>query len=463
MTALQDVIDQRLPRDAEDDAKERLGKRQANAAVALLRMGRPESAWPVLMHSPDPRARSYLIHRLGPLGADARAVVQRMSQEPDVTIRRALVLSLGELGEEALSPDERDAVMKQLQELYQTADDPGLHGAVEWLLRQWRQDRWLQRENAAWASDHRLRDQKLDHVHKELAKKNEKARPQWYVNGQGQTMVVLPGPVDFMMGSPSAEAGRDDDEGQHEKRIGRTFALAAHAVTLKQFRRLFPTFSHQGMNKMPDPTCPILGVLWHEAAQYCNWLSQQEGLPEDQWCYEKDPEGPMPKIELGQGQNWMKMKVNYLGLSGYRLPTEAEMEYACRAETETARYYGETEELLKKYAWYLNNSSERTWPVGSLKPNDYGLFDMHGNIWCWCQDPRPGKYPEARGEQALDDKEEGNLAVRSAVMRGIRGGGYFLQASFVRSANRDWTIPAVRFDRVGVRPARTIPLDADRD
>ncbi len=75
------------------------------------------------------------------------------------------------------------------------------------------------------------------------------------------------------------------------------------------------------------------------------------------------------------------MKENYLSLTGYRLPTEAEMEYACRAGAVTSRYYGETEELLAKYGWYLQNSKERTWPVGSKKPNDLGLFDMHGNVY----------------------------------------------------------------------------------
>ena len=95
-------IDKKLPPDmpSSDERRDKLAKRQANAAVALLRMNQPAKVWPLLKHGPDPRVRSYLIHRLGPLGADAGAILKQLDEEPDVTIRRALLLSLGEYGEE---------------------------------------------------------------------------------------------------------------------------------------------------------------------------------------------------------------------------------------------------------------------------------------------------------------------------------------------------------------------------
>jgi formylglycine-generating enzyme required for sulfatase activity len=77
---------------------------------------------------------------------------------------------------------------------------------------------------------------------------------------------------------------------------------------------------------------------------------------------------------------------DWLSRRGYRLPTEAEWEYASRAGTVTSYYFGESRELLGRYAWYLDNSEERSWPVGSLLPNALGLFDMHGNVFNWCQD-----------------------------------------------------------------------------
>ena len=367
-----------------EEAKEKLAKRQANAAVALLRMHQPAKVWPLLKHSPDPRVRSYLIHRLGPLGADAGAILTQLDSESDITIRRALILSLGEYGEKELSLENRQALLPRLQAMYRTATDPGLHAAAEWLLRTWKQEAWLKQVNEEWAKDKEQREKRLDGIKQTLAKDKEKTPPQWYVNGQGQMMVVIPGPVEFVMGSPPTEAGRHDDEIQHKKRIGRTFALAAKPVTVEQFRR-FEKGSAPAAVYTHTAEFPVVGISWYMAAKYCNWLSKEEGIPEDQWCYEiKGDE--------------IKLKSNYLSLTGYRLPTESEMEYATRAGAVTSGYYGETDELLPKYAWYNKNSQEKTWPVGSLKPNDLGLFDVQGNVFTWCQESfKP--YPSVKGDE----------------------------------------------------------------
>jgi len=426
---------------AGDDGKEKLAKRQANAAVALLRMGQPEKVWPLLKHSPDPRVRSYLIHQLGPMGADAAAIIKRLDEEPDLTIRRALILSLGEYGDKELA-EARQALLPKLQSIYRTDPDPGLHGAAEWLLRHWKEEPWLKQVNEEWAKDKEQRDKRIENIQELVKKDKEKTPPQWYVNGQGQTMVVIPGPVEFLMGSPLTEQDRRSSETQHKKKIGRTFALAATAVTKEQWLRFSPKFSHTEMKRYPEPTCPIGGVTWYEAARYCNWLSQQEGIPEEEWCYEIK----------GTAPNYVGsvLKANYLSLSGYRLPTEAEMEYATRAGALTARYYGETEELLGKYAWYLKNSQERTWPVGSLKPNDLGLFDVQGNVYTWCQE----SYQKST---AKEDKED-DLSVMSTKSRVLRGGSFLNFASYVRSSDRYNGVPTSRDVNVGFRPSRTLPL-----
>jgi formylglycine-generating enzyme required for sulfatase activity len=178
------------------------------------------------------------------------------------------------------------------------------------------------------------------------------------------------------------------------------------------------------------------------AAAYCNWLSEQEGIPKEQWCYERNKEG-----KFAEG---MKLAPDYLKRTGYRLPTEAEWEYACRAGAVTSRYYGESEELLGKYGWYVSNADNRSWPVGSKKPNDLGLFDMHGNVWMWCQD-RMKDY--GLGQGVIDDNEDSLLV--DARERVLRGGAIVVRASLVRSACRYGFVPSSVGFYVGFRPART--------
>jgi eukaryotic-like serine/threonine-protein kinase len=491
-------IDKKLPPDlpSADARREKLAKRQANAGVALLRMNQPERVWPLLQRTPpdDPRVRSYLIHRLSPLGADAGALIRRLEEEPNVTIRRALLLSLGEFSEEELSPAARSALVPDLQALYRTETDPGLHAAADWLLRQWKQENWLKQANGQWAKDRQGRDKRLEGIGQLVQKDADRTPPQWYVNSQGQTMVVIPGPVEFLMGSPPTEEGREAVELQHPRRIGRTYAVAAKAVTVREFRqfveesKLEAWFEARGqaaplMKRYgPDENGPAILVDWYRAAEYCNWLSRQDGIPEDQWCYETNAAkqlqekasvlgsllGPHDPLARAAGTSYFyflldrrpqvtALRNGYLGLGAYRLPTEAEMEYACRARAVTSRYYGETEDLLANYGWYQNNSQERTWPVGWKKPNDLGLFDIHGNVYNWCQEEYQSDYAGSKGGKRLEDKED-RLEIVSTSERVVRGGSFLYRASYLRCAYRDRGAPTNRGHVVGFRPARTLPL-----
>ena len=195
------------------------------------------------------------------------------------------------------------------------------------------------------------------------------------------------------------------------------------------------------MRRCPEPNCPILGVSWYEAVAYCNWLSEQEGLAADQWCY-------VPNAS-GQFAEGMKLAPDWLERTGYRLPTEAEWEYACRAGAGTSYSYGQARELLGRYAWYDENSSERSWPVGQLRPNGLGLYDMHGNVFEWCQDWY--KSYGISGIQADDGATAGGVGSD----RVYRGGSWNDGAGLCRSAIRYWGAPEDRGFSLGFRVARS--------
>ena len=150
----------------------------------------------------------------------------------------------------------------------------------------------------------------------------------------------------------------------------------------------------------------------------------------------------------------MTMAANYLQRTGYRLPTEAEWEYACRAGADTGYSFGESADLLEKYGWFDKNSLSKSHPVGLLKSNDLGLFDMHGNDWEWCQGVyKP--YPKGGHGKANDDKEGDIGVITGTDGRVLRGGSFVNPASIVRSAFRVSYVPTIRFNFNGFRAART--------
>jgi formylglycine-generating enzyme required for sulfatase activity len=436
-----------------EQAKDQLAERQARAAVALIRLGQTEGVWPLLRHSADPRLRNFLINWLGPLGADARIVAAELEQlppstptssmdavlfQPETSIRPALIQALGTYGTEGLSPGEREALIARLLEVYRADPDAGIHGAAAWTLREWGQKEKLE-----------AIDRHLNHI-------RDPGDRRWYVNGQGQTFAVIDGPVEVRMGSSPADPERIGAN-EHPRRvtIPRRFAIADREVSIIQFQRFLKTHTEPRLmpspgilNRFsPDPDGPWIGANWYAAAEYCNWLSEQEGIPRDQWCYEP--------AEGGAYVERMTIPADVLLRTGYRLPTEAEWEFACRAGTITSRYYGITTELLAHYAWYLANSNERARSCGRLLPNDLGLFDTLGNALEWMNDRLDAQRPWARGKYSdlINESEH----VLEKQPRLLLGGSFANPPAGIRAPGRRGNAPSLRDTSYGFRLARTYP------
>jgi formylglycine-generating enzyme required for sulfatase activity len=423
--------------------KERLAIRQANAAAALLRLQAADQAWAVFEHSPDPRARTYLIHHVARLRVDPELLLAKLADaRGDVSVRRALLLSLGEYDKEQFPEARRQELVSTLLDLYRTHTDPGLHAAAGWLLARW------DRKESVQTADDEMRE-----TCQQFQNRPDSDRRQWYVTGEGHTMVMIEGDT-FLMGWPESDPERPVGESQYPKRITRQFALSACAVTRKQYERFQASSPHDQTDLVYDPglrtlvqteDSPVVAATWYEAAAYCNWLSQREGIPEEQWCYQPTEDG---RFAAG-----MKPKPKYLGLIGYRLPSEGEWEFACRAGSVTRRYYGHGDDMLAHYAWYRDyrqyqHTEQRTWPVASKKPNDFGLFDMHGNVWTWCHD-------SLGHATASEDDVEDISVLQDHVIRALRGGSVRTFAFSVQSAHRNAAPPVARMVDIGFRVART--------
>ena len=241
----------------------------------------------------------------------------------------------------------------------------------------------------------------------------------WALRRVLRKTVVLPGGVNlelawcppgrFVMGDAQSEY--DAEKPAHEVRLTKGFWMGVTPVTQAQWEAVLGN----NPSYFKGPQLPVEQVSWEDAVEYCDRLSELLEAKESGWRY--------------------------------RLPTEAEWEYACRAGTTTVYHSGDGEAALREVGWFAGNSGDSTRPVGELVANAWGLYDLHGNVWEWCED-----WYSFTAYQRGDCTDPSGPS--SGSVRVDRGGSWYYSAEYCRAANRYGDTPTSTSSNLGVRLAR---------
>ena len=253
----------------------------------------------------------------------------------------------------------------------------------------------------------------------------------------------------YNMGSPTTENCREPGnfkETLHQVTLTRSFLVSVTETTQGQFEELMGYNPSSFINCGPD--CPVERISWHEAAQYCNAVSTQQNLPLCYTCTGQSNNANCAPATAYAGNK-------FIICPGYRLPTEAEWEYACRAGTTTAYYSGAAlncggfDGNASKIAWYTGNSGSTLHLAAQKEPNLWGLYDMSGSVWEWMHD----WYQNDLGSTPVTDPTG---PTTSTMGRMLRGGTAKTAAQHVRSASRYYySPPKSRLELQGVRCVKT--------
>lgn len=310
-------------------------RQTALAAAALAEFGDWQAALQHMVHSSDPTLRTETLVALENADIDANCYLQLLDQPPSATahpgVRAGLLTCLGGLDSHRLATlnwQKLETLLSRI--LADTRESEEARSVGLWLAARWK-------EHLVHLPAH-----------------------------SPQRMITLTLPPELMAGST-----------EQPWRV----EVGSCAVTVEEFLRFRPehAYDHQTATQL---SCPINEVTWFDAVAYCNWLSQQAGLAADQWCYLPDP-------QTGYDQG-MRLPADFYERRGFRLPTTIEWDFCTRAGTNTPWSWGHSVARADRYAWSLRNSGLRTHAVGELRPNPFGLFDMHGNVWEWIHDtPNP--------------------------------------------------------------------------
>jgi formylglycine-generating enzyme required for sulfatase activity/tRNA A-37 threonylcarbamoyl transferase component Bud32 len=408
-SALPGLLD--LARSWNDRAK------KSRYAIVALQLGDPTAAQEALALRGDPMDRAAFIETYANWHGELRRNLRLLRDTDDEAFRSGMCTALGAIPREELDSAEIDVVTESLIEIFRHAPDGGTHSASAWALARFGRTLPPIERTSSAPSGRR-----------------------WFVNRQGMTLVEVPA-GEFEMGLPQAESDELPlSTPQHHVRLANRFYVGAYEVTQGQYQEIMginPShFSEHGAGKGSVAAggdtrqYPVEMVTWFDAVDFCNKLSDKEGLPP----------------YYGRvGQSGALLHGN-----GYRLPTEAEWEFASRGGTSPAWSLGDEERNLTDHAWFKPDSQNATHNIGELPPNPYGLHDLYGNVdeWCWdwVADYAPNSVTDPLGPSL-------------GVNRVLRGCAVDCLAQGVRSAHRSGKPPSERTSNHGFRVARDVEVN----
>ncbi len=360
---------------------------KARHAVLLLHLGKLDVASQMFGLAADPIERTSLIDSLSSWHGAVDGLLATVSDSAPSPFLSGLCSGIGSIPPDELSMSELEAASRRLVAWHVGQPDPGTHSAAGWALRRW---------NKALPAPEPIEGPRAD--------------ASWYVNSLRMTMLRLPAAP--LPREPADQARRIE-----------AFWLCDRETSRAQFQQFMddPTAPADARPRgwpgavearSPTPEHPVQTVSWNDAVLFCNWLSRREGLTP---CY----------VAARGGWRWDE------AADGYRLPTEAEWEYACRAGAATGFASGDDPAQLRRYAVIESNHTE---VCGTKLPNGWGFFDLHGNVFEWCQD----RFPPPQES-----------------MRVLRGGAFDYAPFFAAASRREGNQPTYRSYTIGFRVARS--------
>lgn len=406
---------------------------RAELAILALQLGHLSLAETMVRPAKDPTSLTQLIHSFRHWHADVATLPQTLELATD-DLRYAVIVGVGRIPRDTVPMQQAGNFEDWVRDAFRSAPSAAVHGAAAWFMKRWSVDAHGSETNLA-------------------ADNGEERR--WQPFEPDITMVHIARGT-FQMGrlDPAGGYGMRDP---HQVTLTRDFWLADREVTVGLFQQFLddPDWPSDAKPDEWETWQPDLRVStsdqhpaqrtnWNDAVLFCNWLSHRHGLSPCYTWHDKDESGS--DESAGDPEGYWECD---FAADGFRLPTEAEWEYACRAGTVTLYSFGNDQTLLSDYARHSNNRIIPALPSGSLIPNRHGLFDMHGNVWEWTWDwmlaftTEPQTDPRAPGPPPKPD-----------ATKIFRGGGVATYSGDPLSESRGGAQPTARFLNLGFRVAR---------